>query len=415
MSINSSMYIGLTGMKSNTQAINVIGDNIANMNTVGFKASRAVFQEMLGATLNGGGAMGGGVGVVDVEKLFAQGTLVQTGVTTDMAIAGNGFFALQGNMNGMEGNFFSRAGQFHRDNEGFLVNPQGLKLLGYPADDSGNVSASLLALQIDDAPMPPKATSEVGLSVNLNPEQALKEADFDETKPGETSEFSSSVTVYDSLGRSHEVHVFYDKAEDGSWSYTAMVDSKGIDGTEGFTKVGEGTLSFDEKGQLDVAADAIELKFTPDGLSEQTVTMDMTGTTKFKADSATNSQTQNGSPSGTFQSFNIDANGEITGVFSNGEQRKLGEVALARFKSPDGLQVMGSGLFGGSMDSGSVIMGRANSAGMGQLVSGSLEQSTVDLATEFTNMIVAQRGYQANSRSITTADQMMQEAVSLKR
>ncbi len=421
MSINRSMYIGLTGMKANSQSINVVGDNIANLNTVGFKAGRTVFQEMLGQSLMGasgrGGTMGGGVGVADVEKMFSQGALLGTGVSTDMAIAGEGFFAMEGEVGGTEGTFYTRAGQFGRDKEGFIVNASGLKLIGYPSDSSGVVSSTLGALQIDDAPMPPKATDKAEISVNLNAaEEDSAAGDFDLVDNPGAAEFQTSMTVYDSLGRSHEVTVFFDKAEGtNDWTYTVAADKKGIDGGEGFQQLATGSMTFDEDGKLNMADPKVDLKMTPNGLSEQTISLDFTGTTNIAAKSSQVDQTQNGLQAGTFQSLNIDANGEIVGTFSNGEQRVLGAVALARFKSNDGLQVLGAGLYAGSLDSGSVIMGKANSGGRGQLISGTLEQSTVDLATEFTNMIIAQRGYQANSRTITTADQMMQEAVSIKR
>lgn len=189
----------------------------------------------------------------------------------------------------------------------------------------------------------------------------------------------------------------------------------GVEAFGGLQQVATGNLTFDDDGKLNIADPKIEVKFTPNGLPEQTMTVDLTGTTNYATKSSQVEQSQNGLQSGTFQSLSIDANGAIVGTFSNGEQRLLGEVALARFKSNEGLSVMGNGLYAGSLESGSVIMGKANAGGRGQLISGALEQSTVDLATEFTNMIIAQRGYQANSKSITTADQMMQEVVALKR
>lgn len=422
MSINRSMYIGLTGMNANSLAINAVGDNIANMNTVGFKAGRTLFSEMLGQSLMGGsGTMGGGVALSGVQKVFDQGALLGTGVATDMAIAGDGFFALEGDLNGSSGMFYSRAGQFHRNKEGFIVSPQGLKLQGYMANAEGAMSASLSSLQIDDAPIPPKATGTAEMSVNLNPND-IKEGAFDPSKPGETAEHAVNVTVYDQLGRSHEVTVFFHQDGDNGWKYSAQVEGSGLEGgVEGLTEIGSGDLTF-ENGKLNMDPATFDLQLTPAGLSQQTVTIDLSGSTNVATkgeasggESSVINQTQDGSQAGTFQNLTIDADGQIVGTFSNGEERVLGQVALARFKSNNGLSAMGAGLFSGSLDSGSVIMGAANSGGRGAIVSGALEQSTVDLATEFTNMIIAQRGYQANSRTITTADAMMQEAVSLKR
>ena len=427
MSLNRSLYLGLTGMNASSQQLNIIGDNIANMNTVGFKSSRGVFQEMLGQSIMGSAGiseMGGGTGLTAVERMFNQGAILGTGVSTDLAISGEGMFALKGDINGANGVFFSRAGQFHRDKEGFIANPAGLTLMGYMADGNGILGSSLSELRVDDTPLPPKATDAIELGVNLDPNQAAKTAPFDPLNPSETSEFSTSVTIYDTLGRAHEVHVFYDKdAAANTWSYSAQIDGAGLDpAVNGLVELSSGPLNF-TNGQIDLVPPPVfNLTFTPEGLAPQAVSLDMSKSTNISTNnpagegkSAQVSQSQNGSQAGTFQSLDINADGEIIGTFSNGEQRLMGQVALARFRSTNGLSAVGGGLFAESIDSGSVILGAANSGGRGTLVSHALEQSTVDLATEFANMIIAQRGYQANSRSITTADQMMQEAVNLKR
>ena len=423
MSINKSLYIGLTGMNANAEALNTIGNNIANMNTVGFKAGRTQFQEMLGQSLMtaGGTAMsGGGTGLAGVSTMFNQGSLIGTGVGTNLGVAGEGFFALQGEVDGTTGTFYSRAGSFDWDKEGFLTSPQGLKLMGYPANESGEIASTLAPIQKNDAPIPPQATSEGSLSVNLSASAKNQEAGFDPFADGAKSDLSETVTVYDSLGKSYQVDVHYYKDENGTWNYKAGMDGKHVDGgQEGvFQEVGSGQLAFDDKGKLTTDPATLSIGFTPaNGSADIAAAVDMKGTTQFEGAgvSTTIAKNMNGSQSGTFQGVSIDVDGTIMGTFSNGEQRVLGKVGMARFMSNQGLSQMGGGLYAESAKSGSVIMGGPNQGGMGSIRAGMLEQSNVDLASEFTQMIVAQRGYQANSRSITTADQMMQEAVNLKR
>ncbi len=420
MSINRSLYIGLSGMNANSLALNVVSDNIANMNTVGYKAGRSVFQEMLGQSVMGVGGTsmaGGGVGFAKIDKMFQQGSLLGTGGELDLAIGGEGFFSLQGEVDGVRGTFYGRNGQFSRDADGFITNVTGLRLMGYQANAAGEISAELGPLQIDDSPIPPTATSKLSLDMNLNANAEVQT--FDITAPGDTSDFMSSATVYDAQGKQTQVDVFWTKTADNTWAYNAVVDGGLVDGgTKGEpTLVGSGALEFDAAGNLTTDPATLgTFAFTPVGGQEQTISFDVTGTTQFaEKDSSVDKIKQNGSQSGTFQHVNIDTDGRIKGTFSNGEEKVLGQVALARFKSTAGLRVHGNGLYGQTFDSGNVIMGAANSNGRGQIVAGALEQSNVDLATEFTNMIIAQRGYQANSRSIQTADQVIQEAVNLKR
>lgn len=427
MSINRSLFIGLTGMNANSQALNVIGDNIANMNTVGFKGSRSNFQEMLGQSMMGSGgtsSMGGGVGMASVEKMFQQGALLGTGVSTDMAIAGDGFFAVEGEVDGTTGTFFSRDGRFHRDKDGFLVGAaSGLKLLGYVAGADGNIGASVGPMQINDAPIPAKATTEIDFAMNLSadakPNAEVEEMDaWDPQKPGETSQSSTSIKVYDSQGLEHEVTVYFEKTDAG-WNYHALTDASSVEAApdgSSFVEISSGALTFDENGKLTGGAEAAGVKFKPaGGAAELDLSLDFTGTKQSGTESHQIDTEQNGSKSGTFQSLQIEKDGTILGTFSNGQQRTLGQVALARVKDPSGLRSASGGLMAGSIDAGTVILGKAGTAGLGNIYSGNLEQSTVDLAAEFTQMIMAQRGYQANSRSITTADQVIQEAVNLKR
>lgn len=411
MSLNKSLYVGLAGMNANSVALNVIGDNIANMNTIGYKSGRGIFQEMLGQSLMGSAGpsmVGGGVGLARVEKMFEQGSLLGTGAEWDLAIGGEGFFAMQGEADGVTGTFFTRAGQFTQNKDGFITNPQGLKLIGYPADVNGAIQSAAGPLQIDDSPIPPVVTTEVTMGVNLSSTDPV--TTFDPADPGAktSSSFQTPLTVYDSLGEAIKVDVYWSKSETGQWSGHPMVD--GVEATPQID------LAFDTNGNLttDPAETMVSLT-KPDGTTLD-VKFNLAGSTQYaEKASATTKLSQNGSQAGTFQNVTVDKDGTVLGTFSNGEEKVLGQVALARFNSDSGLRVMGGGMFASTMQSGSVVLGAPNSNGRGQIMAGALEQSTVDLATEFTNMIIAQRGYQANSRSISTADQLMQELVNLKR
>lgn len=429
MSINRSLYIGLSGMNANSQALNIVSDNIANMNTVGYKGGRSIFQEMLGQTLMGsaGSSMaGGGVGLARVDRMFQQGALLGTGGEFDMAISGDGFFPVQGDVTGTSGMFYTRAGQFGKNADGFITTPHGLKLMGYPASSDGSIQAGLQALQIDDSPLAPEATTEAKMKINLDPKAKVFDSEpFDPQNPGATSNFQASVTVYDNQGSAYQVDVYFRRTGDKQWEYNAVLDGQHVDGGipgENAIVGSTGFLSFDDSGKLQGDLNVSDIGFTPKGASNPvSISLDLTGSTEWgdsdaqTDDSAVVDISANGSESGTFQHVTIAADGTITGTFSTGAEKVLGQVAVARFNANGGLANKGAGLYAGTMQSGDPIFGAPNAGGRGAIMSGSLEQSTVDLAAEFTNMIIAQRGYQANSRTITTADQVIQEAVNLKR
>ena len=426
MSINRSLYIGLSGMSANAQALSQIGNNIANMNTVGYKGTRAVFQDILGQNILGsaqGGTVGLGVRMVDAERLYKQGALLGTGLTTDLAIDGQGFFVLKGDIGQESANFFSRAGQFHLNNEGFVVNPSGLKLMGYSADATGNIGATLGPLKPVDAPFPPAATTKIKLAMNLQSSSKVKVDGggnalvFDPTDPDASANFSTSVTLYDKLGQAYQADVYFQKTASNEWDFHVLVDGGQLDGgTAGIKEdISAGTLQFDGDGNL-IGGGPLAGSFTPTGAADPVdFTIDFANSTQWSGDSTVAKLSQDGAQSGIFQGIDIQSDGTITGTFSNGKTRIVGQVALARFRSTHGLDSVGNTLFVETPGSGAVTIGRASTGGLGKIHSGALEQSNVDLAEEFTALILAQRGYQANTRNITTADQMMQETLNLKR
>ncbi len=441
MSIERSLYVGLSGMNVQGQTLNVIGDNIANLNTIGFKSGRSAFEEMLGQSLVGGsGQLGGGVGGFSVDRMFSQGALLGTGKPTDLAISGDGFFAVEGTgPSGAAGQFLTRVGTFSKDREGFLsLGRGGPKLLGYGVDGNGDIGSTVGVLQIDDSPYPPKATNDVKLQVGLNgnwPGPVLG-ADGKELVPqppppdvnlneNNGSHFTSQVTVYDAVGNPIEATVHFTRvAHDNdtyTWRYDVTVPSNEIEGGAADTKfsnIGTGNITFDGKGQivLDPAQPPPTFAIQPKGAGNPTtISLDFAGSKQYAAGSATLDVSQDGNQSGTFQELRVDQDGKVYGTFDNGKERLLGQAALARVRSVDGVRSAGGGLYLASHDSGAVTFGAPGTGGRGTIQGGALEQSNVDLAGEFAQLILAQRGYQANTRTISTADQMMQEAMNLKR
>jgi flagellar hook protein FlgE len=427
MSLISSMYTGASGLESNSTDLSVIGDNIANANTIGFKASRVSFSDAMAQQMIGSGSaisqVGLGTQVQAVQRIITQGALTNTGLATDLAIDGNGFFIVSGAHNGRNGQFLSRAGQFTLDKEGYLVNLGGLMVQGYTADVNGTLGTSPGSLKIGNSESPPLATSTISARANLDSSTPVIVGAFDPADPSATSNFSNSVTVYDSLGTAHQVDIYYRKtavtATEHTWQYHVMSG-----GTELTTAPGE--LDFDLDGTLLDHTQAT-VTFNPAGATNpQPLDFNFgdptaaggtgrLGITQFANASGTAAMDQNGFSSGSLTSISIDKNGNVNGSFTNGRNRVLGQVATALVSAPDKMERLGGNLFAVNRESGQATLGSAGSAGRGGIVAGALEQSNVDLANEFVRMITAQRGYQASSKTVTTADQLLSELMTLKR
>ncbi|MGC4120532.1 MAG: flagellar hook protein FlgE [Myxococcales bacterium] len=405
MSLMSSLYTGQSGLSANSVDLTVIGDNIANANTIGFKGSRAAFEAALSQSVINGGQLGMGVNVQAIQRMMQQGSLANTGIATDLAIDGNGMFVVKGNHAGQQGTWYTRAGQFTVDADGFLVNLEGLKVQGYPADALGTVSSIAGDLQVGEASSAPKPTGTVDIQANLSADDSVPILTWDATDPTNTSNFATPTEIYDSLGIKHDATIYYCKTASGAWDWHVMADG---------AEVGTGSLTFDTNGNL--TNPTASFSFSPAGATApQTVNLDFTGTTQFGGENANRFTSQDGWASGELSSVAINAKGEIIGAFSNGQTRTLGNVALADFPAPDKLRSIGGNLFGMTPDSGDALVGRPREASRGSLVSGALEQSNVDLAGEFVKMISAQRGFQANSKTISTADSLLAELMALKR
>jgi flagellar hook protein FlgE len=434
MSINSAMYTGVTGLLSYSGAMSVVGNNLANVNTVGFKNSRAQFSDLLSAA-EGGVDIGRGVQLQAVAPVFLQGVFQATGSPTDLALQGKGLFIVQ-NADGKS--FYSRDGQFSLDKDGNLINPSGFVVQGFPLDENtGDPVGGLTDIVIGTGlPLPPVNTQTLTLSVNLD---SREDPATVAAWPGgvgtdqaaqdwfSAAHFSTTVTVYDSLGTSHDLTYLFQKTGPNTWDYRAAIKTTDVDAAgspDNLTAVGDGELVFNNDGSLDEANSTINditIAALANGAADLSIVggvdsaLSFDGSTQYASVSALSSFQQDGRTAGTLTGLSVDELGVITGEYSNGGILPLYQLALADFPGVERLTPVGDNLYAQSASSGDPIIGFPNSGSFGKVLAGGLELSTVDVAQEFVTMIGAQRGFQANSRIITVADQMYDEAVNLKR
>jgi len=423
----TSLFTAVSGMNANGLALSVIGDNVANMNTAGFKGSKVAFGDILSAQI-GEGQVGRGVMLYAVSPQFSQGTFESTANVLDLAVDGDGLFIVQDS----SGVFYSRAGQFHADKNGYVVNPGGQRLQGYIYTVAGTATSGLGDINISSLNSSPTPTASTTLTANLDSRLPIPAA-FDVNDPNGTSNFSSTITAFDSLGNGHLVNIFFRKSSEAvtgnTWEWKAVVAA--ADTQSGNAEVqAEGTLGFDSNGRLDTES-AITypvggFDFNGSAAQNQIIDFDfgtslaeggtgLDGTTQFGSTAATIFQSQDGYSSGSLKSITISQDGRLTGVFTNGQTRIVSQIALAKFLSTSELTKMGRNLWSESTKSGQPVISTPGTSGTGTVLSSTLEQSNVDLAEEFVKMIMSQRGFQANSRMISTSDELMMEVVNLKR
>lgn len=439
MGIFSTLNVGASGMRVNEEAIAIIGDNIANLNTVGYKGSRGVFADILNRTILGSAGpseLGQGASLSGIERLHRQGALLGTGVSTDLAIGGDGFFMVDGEANGGDGRFYTRNGQFHIDSEGRLVDVGDRRVQGYMAGADGTLGSQLGDLAIEPRISPPEATTAIGLTLNLSFDvDPAATADFgglddpasvDPLAVPPQGDYTTTVDVHDAAGAVHTLDVYFIKNADGTWDWQALAltEELAAGGPDHFTVVSSGTLTFqDGLLQNEGAGLAFNVQFTD--VSGQDITLDFgdaiddggngTGTGSVAGDSAILGLDVDGRAAGDFQFLQFLADGSLIGTYSNGDERVIGAIALAEFTNATGLDSVGNNLFKLTEQSGDAVVGTPNSGSRGELFGGALEGSSVDLTEEFTHMIMAQRGFQASSRTIVTADAMLTEVLNLKR
>jgi flagellar hook protein FlgE len=459
-----SLYAGVSGLQNHQVRMDVLGNNISNVNTVGFKKGRVNFQDLISQSMAGaarptdelGGVnpkqVGLGMNIAAIDTIHTQGSLQTTGVMTDLAIQGDGFFILRtGNKK-----LYTRAGAFGLDENGHLVNPaNGMRVQGWQAQEEGgrtfiNTSAAIGDLKIPvGSKDPAKATQAVFLACNLDkrtpeiPAGAGPEAIREGT-------WTTSFDIYDSFGNVHTLRVDFTKrpGEPNRWNAAVTVDPEAGNtntlvevGAPGNNNANTFIVEFSNLGTLLAVEDAAGDRLTEGALQVQ-VGFDVVGATppagggpvrqtfnlnlgtvggvantvtQFAEKSSTKAFKQDGYGMGYLEAFKIDQSGVITGVFSNGNNRELGQIALASFVNPSGLEKAGENTYAVTNNSGEPNVSPSGIAGKGKIIAGALEMSNVDLAEQFTDMIVTQRGFQASSRTIQTSDQMLQELLTLKR
>ena len=394
-----SLFSGISGLRQHQTMMDVVGNNIANVNTAGYKTSQTVFEDTLSQVVKGAGAptqavggtnpaqVGLGVRLAQIAQNFSQGSAQTTGRSTDVMIQGDGFFAVRNNAETL----YTRSGAFNFDAQGFLVTSSGAYVQGWTATNGQvdtNTPVGDLRLPVG-AQLAPAPTTTASVRGNLPAEGAVGTV------------VSDSIPMYDQQGNEHNIGYRLTKAGANSWNFQVF---------EGNTQLGATAMTFNGAGQL---TSAPTMTFTVPG--GNAVTVDLARTSHYGGPATFQADTQNGSASGTLEGFSLSPDGTLVGTFSNGQKQAVGQIAMAGFNNPPGLEKIGGSMFRTTVNSGDAQLGMAGTGGRGRLAGNSLEMSNVDLAQEFTNLIVAQRGFQANSRVITSSDEILQDLVNLKR
>jgi flagellar hook protein FlgE len=415
-----SFSAGLSGLNANATYLSVIGNNLANINTIGYKASTVSFSDLVSQTVGGTSInpMQVGLGVVtgSISPVFSQGAIENTRESSNVAIQGNGFFIVRSET----GSAYTRAGNFSLNAAGELVTPDGLRVQGYSTVDplTGTVVTTGAP---SDITVPPGVLRAPVTTTNM---RTLINLDANAPVTGNVN-FTTSVKIYDALGSPHAVTVEFEKTGAGQWTYTASAPQEDVNGQPGKFVMGTGVLTFDGTGTMVMPNADIVLTGPPawaNGAAGNNVVWDITpppadkpSITSFASASETSSITQNGSAAGQISNIAVDADGRIVATFGAGQSVAVGQLALANFNNPKGLVKMGANRYGESQAAGIPNVGTAGTGGRGTLIGSAIEQSNVDIAQEFTQMILAQRGYQANSRTITVSDEILLETLALKR
>lgn len=405
-----SFQQGLSGLNAASKNLDVIGNNVANANTVGFKRSQTQFADLFASSLSGGSSTQAGIGVkvAGISQQFNQGSVTVSNNPLDIAINGGGFFRLSdgGSVS------YSRNGQFHTDKEGYIVNTTGQRLTGYAVNSSGVRSTSTPAeLRISTADLSPAATTLAGGIVNLDSREGLlSSAAFDMTDPA-TYHSSTSLSIYDSLGNPSTLSTYFLKTAANTWDVFAANDGTLLNGGAPI-----GALNFLSSGLLDPLAPSSfnVTDVVGTGAAPLNFDLDFAGTTQFGSGFGVNALSQDGYTSGSLAGFAVGEDGVIRGNYSNGHFLNLGQVALATFANPQGLELRGNNTWMESAASGAALVGAPNTGSLGVLQAGAVEESNVELTSELVNMITAQRVYQANAQTIKTQDQLLQTIVNLK-
>ena len=418
---------GLSGLNASSKNLDVIGHNIANANTTGFKSSRAEFADLVASSMGAGGGANYGIGVevAAVAQQFSQGNVTVTGNNLDVAINGNGFFKVQ-QPDGSAA--YTRAGNFKLDKTGDLVTNGGAQVMGFRVDPATGLSTSeAQPLSFPTgAPIQAKQTESIKATLNLDARAKDSAGDATATPPVPAtprSTYGTSINVYDTQGVATPVNLYFMKtANPNEWAvYNQLDDPTAVPPV---TAISLGTIAFDENGKIDPATATLTLTVSPTAnpnagtaapaVANFPVDIDMSGATQFGSKFAVADLSQDGYASGDLTSINISNDGMVMASYSNGVTRSEAQVALANFRNPQGLLAVGGNNWVESFDSGPAVLGKPGDGNFGALRSGALEDSNVDLTAELVNMMTAQRAYQANAQTIKTQDQVMSTLVNLR-
>lgn len=405
----ASFYIPVTGLESDTTALNTIANDLANLNTTGFKAQTVNFADLFYDEIGANGAdnllqIGSGDKVSSIESNFTPGTPTETGNASDVALTGSGFFVI----NNGGSDLYTRDGNFTVASDGNLLTQSGLQVMGYPATNGVvNTNASLVPINIpQDGVQPAQATSSFSFTGNLDATAAV----------GSTT--TTQIQGYDSLGAPQEITITYTKTANNTWSYSIGLPAGASTGSTNTT----GTLTFNSSGVLtSPSADITGISFTgmSDGAADMNLTWNVLGSagtpTLTQTDQASGSSAtiQNGYAAGQYQGYTIESDGTVNVNFSNGNNQAVGQIALANFVNLQGLQLDGSDEFAATRSSGPAAVGVSGTAGLGAMESDNLESSNVNISQEFSDLIIAQRAFEANSKAITTFDTVAQETINM--
>jgi flagellar hook protein FlgE len=412
--------IALSGLNASSSELRVIGNNIANASTNGFKKSRVEFSDIYPATNLGTSrnAIGAGVEVASVSQQFTQGNVDFTDNNLDLAVSGSGFFRLNDNGSIV----YSRNGAFQVDRAGYVVNTSGYRLTAYQADTSGNITGAIDDLQLTTTDIPPNETTSLDMVSNLDSRAAEITAAFDATDPS-TYNHSTSFTSYDSLGNPHVITLYFvhTDAVNREWN---MYMSEGtpptmVDADPG-TAVGTGNnarlITFDATGALTSTATVTSdlVLASAVGANDFDIDINLSGTTQYGNNFSVASLVQDGYTTGRLSGIDIGETGVVQARYTNGQSRTLAQVVLANFSNPQGLQQLGETAWAETFDSGAALVGAAGTSSLGLVQSGALEGSNVDLTEQLVNMITAQRNFQANAQVISTADTITQTIINIR-
>lgn len=417
--MNTAISTALSGLQANTDAINILGNDLANLNTTGYKANEIEFSDLMSENLGVSGTngqVGMGVGQVSAVANYSQGSIQTTNGPTDAAIQGNGFFVV--NDPNTNQTLYTRDGSFEVNSAGQLTTDSGQLVQGWTAVNgviNTNSAAGNLILP-QGASVPPTPTTTMSLALNLNSTAAV----------GAT--VTAPVQVYDSLGVSHDLTVTYTNTGPNAWSYAVSVPSTDLAGDPvAPPPLASGNLTFDSSGNLLTPAAAagtqtIAVAGLADGAANMSINWNLYNTsgatpvptiTQYDSASSISSTTQNGFAAGSVSGIALQSGGTVMATYTNGQQVAVGQLALASISNPSSLSSVGNNNLAATANTATPVVGAANTGGRGQIVAGALESSTVDIATEFANLLTFERGYQADSRIITTSDQLQQETISL--